>query len=117
VVVRGAQAHLVAIAGPSTAWLQNVREDADVTLRTGRRRRAATARIVEDEQERDLVRRTYVDPVFAFDRVSAVINQRGAPTAERIRAMHRRWSEHGTVVVLDLALEDEIGGAAGSVNR
>ena len=43
-----------------------------------------------------------VTRVFPFDRSSSLINQRGKPSTERIQAMHGRWFDHGTPVVLEL---------------
>ena len=107
-VIEGDRAYLVAIGGPSTAWLQNASAQADVTLRTGRRRRSAIAREIVDEQERVDAETAFVTSVFPFDRMSAVINQRGAPARRHIRSMHQRWFDHGTPVVLELGDADRV---------
>jgi deazaflavin-dependent oxidoreductase (nitroreductase family) len=101
-IVRGDKGFLVSIGAGSVGWLQNVRARPHVELRIGRTTRTGRARPPSDEQEVLEAIQTYCETVNWFDYVEGIVNQRGRPTAARIRSMHARWCEQGLVIVVDL---------------
>ena len=99
---RGANVYLVAIPGPHTAWLWNIRADARVRLRLRRVDLEGVARELNDANERDVARDAYVQTVNADDYPECALHWRGRPTRRKIQRLHAMWFDHGVPVVIDL---------------
>ncbi len=97
----GQRGFLVAIGGKTTDWLQNALAHPRVSLRMGYRTRTGHARRPQTEDEQAAAMRAYRETLTWFDFISSLVNQRGFPSPERIRAMHARYSKQGTMLVID----------------
>lgn len=102
VVKRGDKAYLVAIKGPRTAWLKNVRANPRVQLRIRAGRFSGTARET-DASERQTALEAYSEPASPwFENLEYRMWREGTPTAARIETLHRTWFETGTPLVVEL---------------
>jgi deazaflavin-dependent oxidoreductase (nitroreductase family) len=101
-IVTNGRAIVIATGRESTDWLANLQADHNVTLRVGRRDRRGKARL-SGAEEIDASSSLFCAPVYWFDRVASVVNQRGLPTARRIRLLHRQWCTEGVIVIVDFA--------------
>ena len=101
-IVQHRRAVVVSIGGVGTSWFQNITSEPRVRLRIGHRTCSGVARVVRDAEERLEVQRVYVDPVNWFDFVSSFVNQRGIPSATRIRALHTKWFDEGVPLIIEL---------------
>jgi deazaflavin-dependent oxidoreductase (nitroreductase family) len=102
VVKRGDRAYLVAIKGPRTAWLKNVRADPRVQLRIRAGRLSGTAREA-DGSERQVALEAYSELTSPwFEHLEYRMWRQGKPSAAGIGALHRTWFETGTPLVVEL---------------
>ncbi len=93
---------VVAITGHATGWYHNVQANRAVTLHVRARDRTGRVR-APSLDELQAARTAYCDKLYSFDFVSSLVNQRGAPRSRRIREMHTRWFDEGTVFIIDPA--------------
>ncbi len=103
-VLSGQRAIIVATGGRTSDWLLNIESNPHVTMRIGRATRTGVARTVRDD-EVAVLSETFSRPVYLFDRVASVVNQRGLPTNARIRALHEQWCKQGMIAMVDLSDE------------
>ena len=112
-VRRGDKAFMVMLRPPAlagkrpnavAAWVHNIRADARVTLRLGRRTFAGTAREITDEGELESARAALCGSVHAVDYGECLLHLKGVPTPAKIREMHRYWFETGIPVAVDLQI-------------
>ena len=99
---RGDRAFLVAIGGPATAWVKNIRARPRVTLRVGGGRFGGFAREPRDDSERQEAMRAYCDTVHGFDLAACAMHRRGLPSRAKVRELHLRWFGRGLPLVVDL---------------
>jgi deazaflavin-dependent oxidoreductase (nitroreductase family) len=100
-VRRGNKVYLVAIR-PGTAWLKNIRADAEVRLRLRGGRFTGAAREPVDAVERQEAMGTYCETTHLFDYVGCIQHRRGRPNAPKVRELHRTWFDLGVPLVIDL---------------
>jgi deazaflavin-dependent oxidoreductase (nitroreductase family) len=110
-VMTGDRAILVATGGRGCAWLVNLEAHPVVELHIGRSSRRGTARLAASDVARTLTRE-FADPVYNWDRLASVVNQRGLPTTARIRAMHQRWCREGLMALVDLEVISDLAEEA-----
>jgi deazaflavin-dependent oxidoreductase (nitroreductase family) len=101
VVRRGGVAYLVAIKGPRTAWLKNVRANPRIRLRISGGTVSGTVR-EPTADEREAAIEAYCEPSSAFEYLEYMMWRKGRPTPAGSRALHRDWFESGTPLVVDL---------------
>ena len=100
-VVSGRRAIIVATGGRTCDWLLNIEAEPDVSVRLGAATLAGRGRLATDEETGDLTE-AFCREVYLFDRVASLVNQRGVPSARRVRALHERWCSEGTIAVVEL---------------
>ena len=98
---RGNRVYLVSIR--PTAWLANVRANPDVRLRIRGGTFAGVARELR-ESEIEEARTAYCRTVNPFDYGECLLWRKGRPTRAKITELHRDWFEHGTPLVIELAV-------------
>jgi deazaflavin-dependent oxidoreductase (nitroreductase family) len=95
--------YAVAILGPKTAWIANIRARPAVRVRLGTRWFDATARVVTDAGEREQARASYQRIVGWYDYLDYANFTWGVPTRANLLGAYRRWFDEGTLVAFDLA--------------
>lgn len=98
---QGNKVYLVAIR-PGTAWLKNIRANAEVRLRLLGRRFTGAAREPADAVERQTAMDTYCQTTRLFDYVGCIQHRRGRPKSPKIGELHRTWFDQGVPLVIDL---------------
>lgn len=99
---RGDTAYLVAIGGEHSRWLKNVRAHPEVRLRVRGGRFSGVARELRGPAEVEEARVAFCDTVNPFDYVECRVHRPGRPTREKIIALHSKWFEGGTPLVVEL---------------
>jgi deazaflavin-dependent oxidoreductase (nitroreductase family) len=82
--------YLVSLRGPHAAWIHNLRTDPRVRLRSKDGTFTGLAREIQDADARQQAHAVYCTSVNAFDRLEYRMHRAGAPTPERIRALHQQ---------------------------
>ena len=101
-VADAGRVYAVALLGPKTAWIANIRSDPNVVIKLGTKSYPATAREVADPDEREQARRAYHPVAGWYDYFDYANFTWGIPTRARLLAAHDRWFDEGTVVAFDL---------------
>lgn len=99
----GDRVYLVSLTGSGAGWFRNLTANPDVALRLRGGSVAGRGRKITDPAELEEGRRAFADTVHPFDRLEYRMHRPGAPTEERIRAMHAKWYADGTPVVIELS--------------
>ena len=99
---RGDRAYVVSIR--STHWLSNVRANPDVRLRIRSGTFAGVVREPRSTEELEEARAAYCKTVNRFDYAECRMWRPGRPTRDKIEELHRDWFEHGTPLVIELAV-------------
>ena len=103
VIRSGDKAYLVSLRGPYGEWFRNLKAEPRVKLRIRGGSYDGVAREITDPHELAEARRIYCDTVNPFDRMEYRMHRPGRPTREKIIALHERWFEIGTPVVIELS--------------
>ncbi len=98
----GQKVYLVSLTGARAAWVLNLKANPHVELRVAGGTLRGAAREITDPAELDEGRRIYAGTVNRFDRAEYRMHRSGAPTEERIRALHATWYARGTPLVIEL---------------
>lgn len=98
----GDRVYAVAIMGPRTDWLANVRADPSVTVKLGGRTRRARARELTERAERARAAEAYRPVAGWYDYVDYANFVWSFPTRARLLKVHDEWFDNGTPVVFEL---------------
>jgi deazaflavin-dependent oxidoreductase (nitroreductase family) len=98
----GDRVYAVALLGPRTSWLYNIRANPEVRVKLGRRTYDATARIIDDPAERQRAFDIYHPVAGVYDYVDYANFVWSLPTKGRLLRAHDSWFERGTPVVFEL---------------
>jgi deazaflavin-dependent oxidoreductase (nitroreductase family) len=95
--------YLVSLTGSGAAWFLNLKADPHVKLRIRGGIFDGLAREITDPAEHEKGKRDYSRTVNPFDRIEYRMHRTGAPTDEKIRAMHEKWYTDGTPMIIELS--------------
>jgi deazaflavin-dependent oxidoreductase (nitroreductase family) len=98
----GEKVYLVSLTGSGAAWFLNLKASPHVELRIRGGIFDGLAREITDPAELEDGKRIYSGTVNPFDGTEYRMHRSGAPTDEKIRAMHEKWYTDGTPVVIQL---------------
>jgi deazaflavin-dependent oxidoreductase (nitroreductase family) len=84
------------------AWVLNIRANAHVQLKLGRRTYAAVIREIDAPAELAKAREIFCEPVHLVDYGECVLHMKGMPSRRKIRDMHRYWFDTGVPLVAEL---------------
>jgi deazaflavin-dependent oxidoreductase (nitroreductase family) len=104
-VQEAGKVYAVALLGPKTAWIANIRANPAVRIKLGTRWYDATAREVVDADEREQAHRAYHPVAGWYDYADYANFVWGFPTRSKLLAAHDRWFDDGTLVAFDLVRE------------
>ena len=99
----GQRVYVVSLKGAFGAWFRNLQQNPEVALRIRGGFFRGRAREIVDSAELDEARRVYVAPVNSLDWIEYRMHRSDSPTEEKIRAMHEKWFNDGTPVVIELS--------------
>lgn len=98
----GGTLYAVALMGERSDWLRNVRSNPRVRVKVGGRTQDATAREVNDADEKRAAEERYINQIDRYDYVDYPNLEWGWPSKRNIIDGHRRWLERGVLVAIDL---------------
>jgi deazaflavin-dependent oxidoreductase (nitroreductase family) len=99
----GNKVYLVSLPGRYSAWFRNIQAQPLVKLRIRGGTFEGMAREITDPEEYAAGKAIYRGTVNPFDRLEYLAHRTGRPTAERIRALHERWFNVCTPLVIELS--------------
>lgn len=95
--------YLVSLTGSGAAWFLNMTANPHVKLRIRDGSLDGLAHAITDPAELEEGRRVYSGTVHRFDHIEYRMHRTGAPSGEKIRALHEKWYTDGTPVVIELS--------------
>ncbi|MDP9238933.1 MAG: nitroreductase family deazaflavin-dependent oxidoreductase [Chloroflexota bacterium] len=101
----GERVYAVSILGFRADWLRNVRADANVTVKLGRKTYHATARELVDPAERAQAAALYGPVAGWYDYVDYANFVWSIPTRAKLLRVHDEWFGKGIPVVFELGAE------------
>jgi deazaflavin-dependent oxidoreductase (nitroreductase family) len=98
----GEKIYLVSLTGSGAAWFRNAKANPRVRLRIKGGTYDGLAREITEPAELEEGKAHYSRTVNPFDRLAYRMHRTGAPTDEKIGAMHAKWYTDGTPVIIEL---------------
>jgi len=103
----GDRVYAVALLGPSSDWIANIRANPEVTVKLGRTTQRAKARLITDDAERERAAAAYHPIAGWYDYFDYANFMWSLPSKANVLRAHDTWFGEGTPVVFELQ-----GGAA-----
>jgi deazaflavin-dependent oxidoreductase (nitroreductase family) len=99
----GDRAYLVSLKGSRGAWFRNLEVEPEVRLRIRGGFFRGRAREITDPEELAHAKAVYSGRVNRLDWIEYRMHRPDRPTEAKIRALHEKWFDDGTPVVIELA--------------
>lgn len=98
----GERVYAVALLGPSSDWIANIRAKPEVTVKLGGKTYPARARIITDSGELARAAEVYHPIAGWYDYFDYANFTWSLPSKAAVLRAHDRWFEEGTPVVFEL---------------
>ncbi len=105
---RGDRVYLVAIGGPTAAWVKNLQANPQVRLRIRGETFEGAARELEAGVDLEEATVAFCETINPFDFTECRMHRPGRPSEEKIKALHHSWFAKGTPIVIELASGDRL---------